>query len=224
MNAGVLEVHIDDFNGDNFVVPDLWVIRGAGIHSLSSIGLPICLTGTRPGDAPQWGKNCKKAFTHAYQHSTMIQGQGTGYAHRDQFMDLDPTYKDRFGRPLLRITYDYNENDRRSGRFIRDKCVQLAREMGARDVKGVALSDQSYSSYTPFDSSHVQGGVVMGDDPKTSVQNRYQQCWDVPNLFVVGASSFPNNAGYNPTVAVGATTLWTANAIINKYLKNTKLL
>lgn len=224
MNAGALAVQIDDFNGDNFDHTGLGFIGGAGIQSLSNTGLPIGMTGLLPDSAPQWGKGWKKAFTHAYQNWAMIQGQGTGYAHRDQFMDLDPTYKDRFGRPLLRITYDYNENDRRSGRFIRDKCVQLAREMGARDVKGVALSDQSYSSYTPFDSSHVQGGVVMGDDPKTSVQNRYQQCWDVPNLFVVGASSFPNNAGYNPTVAVGATTLWTANAIINKYLKNTTLL
>ncbi len=59
----------------------------------------------------------------------------------------------------------------------------------------------------------------MGADPHSSVVNRYQQSWDVPNLFVIGASSFPQNAGYNPTTTVGALTFWTLDAILNQYLK-----
>jgi len=50
--------------------------------------------------------------------------------------------------------------------------------------------------------------------------NRYLQSWDVPNLFVLGASAFPQNAGYNPTLTVGALAFWTADAIRNKYLKS----
>jgi len=60
----------------------------------------------------------------------------------------------------------------------------------------------------------------MGADPKTSVVNRYLQSWDVSNLFVVGASAFPQNAGYNPTGTVGALAYWTADIIRKKYLKN----
>ena len=60
----------------------------------------------------------------------------------------------------------------------------------------------------------------MGEDPKTSVLNKYQQVWDCPNVFVSGASSFPNNAGYNPTATIGALTLWTAKAIIEQYMKS----
>ena len=67
-------------------------------------------------------------------------------------------------------------------------------------------------------SDHTIGGAVMGLDPKTSVLNRYQQSWDVHNVFVLGASSFPNNAGYNPTSTIGALSLWTAKAIIDQYL------
>jgi gluconate 2-dehydrogenase alpha chain len=59
----------------------------------------------------------------------------------------------------------------------------------------------------------------MGADPKTSSVNRYLQSWDVPNLFVLGASAFPQNAGYNPTLTVGALAYWAANAIRNQYLK-----
>jgi gluconate 2-dehydrogenase alpha chain len=60
----------------------------------------------------------------------------------------------------------------------------------------------------------------MGTDPKTSVVNKYLQSWDAHNLFVLGASVFPQNAGYNPTGAVGALTYWAADAVVNKYLKN----
>ena len=60
----------------------------------------------------------------------------------------------------------------------------------------------------------------MGTDPKTSALNRYLQRWDVPNLFVMGASAFPQNAGYNPTGTVAALAFWSAKAIRKKYLKN----
>jgi gluconate 2-dehydrogenase alpha chain len=66
----------------------------------------------------------------------------------------------------------------------------------------------------------VNGGAVMGADPNTSVINRYLQSWDVSNLFVLGASAFPQNAGYNPTGTVAALAFWAAAAIRNKYLKS----
>ena len=50
--------------------------------------------------------------------------------------------------------------------------------------------------------------------------NRYTQCWDVPNVFVSGASLFPQNAGYNPTGTVGALAYWALDAIRDRYLKN----
>ena len=56
--------------------------------------------------------------------------------------------------------------------------------------------------------------------PKTSAVNKFLQSWDVPNVFVVGATAFPQNAGYNPTGTVGALAFWTAEAIKNRYLKN----
>jgi|SRR4051812_45683269 len=57
-------------------------------------------------------------------------------------------------------------------------------------------------------------------DPSTSVVNKYSQVWDVPNLFVVGAANFPQNAGYNPTGTVGALAYNTADAIISRYLNS----
>lgn len=219
MNTGALATQIDDFNGDNFDHSGLGFIGGAGIQALSNAGTPIGLAGVLPKGAPQWGKGWKQAYQHSYQNYAMIQGQGTSYSHRDQFYDLDPTYKDRFGRPLLRMTYNYNLNDKRSGAFIRDKCHEIAQACGGQNIEAVSFADNNYSPYTNNDSSHTIGGAVMGNDPHTSVLNRHQQAWDVPNVFVCGASSFPNNGGYNPTITIGALTLWTARAILEHYVK-----
>ena len=51
----------------------------------------------------------------------------------------------------------------------------------------------------PYQSTHNTGGTMMGDDPKSSVVNRYLQSWDAHNLFIQGASVFPQQHGYNPT-------------------------
>jgi gluconate 2-dehydrogenase alpha chain len=60
----------------------------------------------------------------------------------------------------------------------------------------------------------------MGDDPKTSVVNKFLQSWDVPNVFSMGAGAFPQNAGYNPTATLAALAYHSADAIIHQYLKN----
>jgi gluconate 2-dehydrogenase alpha chain len=75
-------------------------------------------------------------------------------------------------------------------------------------------------SIVPYQTTHNTGGTIMGTDPKSSVVNRYQQSWDVSNLFVLGAGAFPQNPGYNPTGTVAALTYFAADAIRNQYLKN----
>ena len=60
----------------------------------------------------------------------------------------------------------------------------------------------------------------MGTDPKTSALNRYLQSWDVPNLFVMGASAFPQNAGYNPTGTVARWLSGRPTRSASQYLKN----
>src|SRR5437899_9434024 len=71
----------------------------------------------------------------------------------------------------------------------------------------------------PYQSTHNTGGAAMGADPATSAVNKYLQSWDVPNVFVVGASAFPQNGGYNPTGTVGALTFQALQAIKTRYLK-----
>jgi gluconate 2-dehydrogenase alpha chain len=81
-------------------------------------------------------------------------------------------------------------------------------------------NQRSSWSVVPYQSTHNTGGAIMGTDPSTSALNKYLQCWDFPNVFVLGATAFPHNSGYNPTGPVGALAFWAADAIRNKYLRN----
>ena len=71
-----------------------------------------------------------------------------------------------------------------------------------------------------YQSTHIQGGAIMGSSPENSVVNRYLQHWNVPNLFVVGASAFPQNAAQNPTLTALALTYFASDAMINRYFKH----
>jgi gluconate 2-dehydrogenase alpha chain len=142
---------------------------------------------------------------------------GSFYAYRDIYLDLDPTYRDRFDRPLMRMTIDFHDNEIKQNAFLTDKFAEIVTAMGAKQV------DKQYRKgpydITKYQTTHLNGGAIMGADPKTSALNRYLQSWDVPNLFVLGASAFPQNAGYNPTDTVAALAFWAAAAIRNQYLK-----
>jgi gluconate 2-dehydrogenase alpha chain len=143
---------------------------------------------------------------------------GSFYAYRDIYLDLDPEYKDRFGRPLMRITMDFHENELKQNRFLTDKFAEIIKAMGADQI----AKHYRTAPYdiTEYQTTHLNGGAIMGTDPKTSAINRYLQHWDVSNLFVLGASAYPQNAGYNPTLTLGALAYWAADAIRNRYLKN----
>ena len=69
-------------------------------------------------------------------------------------------------------------------------------------------------------STHVQGGAIMGDSPQNSVVNPWLQHWGLPNLFVLGASCFPQNFSSHPTMTVLAQTYRAADAIADRYLKH----
>jgi len=217
IGGGALGLQIDEWNGDNFDHSGLGFIGGAGILVNSTNGRPIGLSDQVPKGTPAWGSEWKRALRHSYQNGAAIFNQGTSFAHRKVFADLDPTYKDRHGQPLLRVTFDYNENDRRMAKFTMDKAVEIGRKAGARTIQPFNSAE---GHNTPYDqrSTHTTGGVVIGADRETSALNRYSQSWDCHNVFVMGASSFPNNAGYNPTATVGALALHSARAIIERYL------
>ena len=217
IGAGAVGMGIDDFNNDNFDHSGLGFFGGGSIRVTPIGGAPINYHPTPPG-SPKWGKGWKQAMVKNYQSTMSIGCEASSYTTRTNYLSLDPNYKDHLGRPLLRITFDFPENDLKMAQYCTNKVAEIAKSMGPREI--VSKPTSGHWNSVPYQSSHVVGGFIMGADPSTSSVNKHLQVWDVPNLFVVGASAFPQNPGYNPTGTVGALAFKAAHAIRNFYLKN----
>jgi gluconate 2-dehydrogenase alpha chain len=217
MGSGALGMIVDDFNGDNFDHKGLGFIGGGYIGLMS--------TGTRPIEqqpvpdgTPAWGSGFKKALKDGFSHSAYMITHGSVMSYRDSFLDLDPTYKDSWGQPLLRMTFDFHDNEHKMSDYITDKAVDIAKAMNPSGMK-VSRRHGKYD-ITAYQTTHNTGGAIMGSNPRDSAVNRYLQSWDVPNVFVMGASAFPQNHGYNPTDTLAALAFFSAKAIREQYLPN----
>jgi gluconate 2-dehydrogenase alpha chain len=217
MGAPGMATAIDDFNGENFDHANLGFFGGGYIACLNGGAPPI---GGRvlPKGEPRWGVGWKQAEAKWYRCNTRFNTQGSVYAHRDNFMDLDPTYKDALGRPLLRLSYNATENDHKMSRHLVEKMEGVIKAMKPTHYE-VHNRPKNFT-IVPYQSTHCTGGTMMGSDPKSSVVNRYLQAWDAHNLFIQGASVFPQQHGYNPTGTLGALAYWSAKAITEQYLKS----
>ena len=209
---------IDDVDADNFDHGGLGFLGGARIACGHGDGRPIAYRPVPPG-TPKWGSDWKRATQKWYQHAVSIGLSGSNYANRNNYLSLDPTYKDQLGRPLTCMTYNFVENDYKLSEYCIATALKIAKAMNPT-VMGDARIRRGDYDIVPYQSTHNTGGTIMGTDPKSSVVNRYLQSWEADNLFVMGASTFPQQVAYNPTGPVGALTYWAADAIIKQYIKS----
>jgi gluconate 2-dehydrogenase alpha chain len=216
MASGAIGTVIDDFNADNFDHSRLGFVGGAVINQTNTNARPIVYHPTPPG-TPKWGKDWKSAVVRYYNNSASLNAFGAGQSYRGNYLDLDPTYADSYGQPLLRMTMDWNDNERRLNAFMIEKLKQIGKAMGAKQMATSSVPE--HYDITPYQSTHNLGGAVMGADPSTSAVNKYSQSWDVPNVFVLGASAFPQNTGYAPTGTIGALAYFTTDAVVKRYIK-----
>jgi gluconate 2-dehydrogenase alpha chain len=117
------------------------------------------------------------------------------------------------------MTFDWTDHERHQAGMIAAVQEKIGGAMGVKMTTGMRRVGARYNT-TEYQSSHVSGGAVMGADSGTSVVNPWMQHWRVPNLWVVGASAFPQNGSANPTVTLLALTYRAADALVTRYLKH----
>jgi gluconate 2-dehydrogenase alpha chain len=210
---------IDEFNSDHFDHGPHGFVGGGYILGGQTGGRPIQQLLVPPG-TPAWGEKWKRAAKDSYLHTTGVQSHGSVMSYRDRYLDLDPTYKDSFGLPLLRITFDWHDNEYKMTQFLTDKAQEIADAMKPRQTSQTIRKPGGHYDVRQYQTTHTTGGVIQGTSPETSALNRFQQNWDVHNVFVTGASAFPQNLGYNPTGLIGGLTYMSVKAIRETYLKN----
>lgn len=210
---------MDDLNGNQLDNAKAGFVGGGLVWARQPGAGPVRGINVPPG-TPNWGREWKRAVADNFVHSFYYEVQGACMSYRQHYLSLDPTYKDAFGRPLLRMTFDWHANEIKASQFLVAQALEMSRRLGPKAVSGDAKKDGEHYNITKYQSTHTCGGAIMGADPKTSALNRYLQSWDVPNVFAIGANAFPQNNGYNPTGLVGGLAYWAAAAIREKYLKD----
>ncbi|KGR79796.1 GMC family oxidoreductase [Ureibacillus manganicus] len=211
--TGAYGMAVTEFTGDLFDHTNLNFLHGGQIEQ-RVVGPNPMGTITPPG-TPGWGKEYKKISLFYTYRGLMLFSQKATLPYKDYYLDLDPTYKDESGDPLIRMTWDYSDNDREIHKFIQEKHVEILKEMGATHILPFPMAEH-FTGGLSF--QHNAGGVIMGSDPNTSAVNKYLQLWDMDNLFVCGASAFPHFSCTNPTTTAAALTYHAVEGMI-KYLK-----
>jgi gluconate 2-dehydrogenase alpha chain len=221
MGAGGLGVTVADFDGERGMDAAFNSLRGGHLRVTSGGDTPIAAFGRiPPGAAPSnWGSAWKKSALDWYDRAANITCEAESLPYRHNFVDLDSTYTDKFGDAVLRLTYDWTDHERGQAAMIGKVQERIGAAMGAKVVAGTRRVGARYNC-SEYQSSHVSGGVVMGTSPETSVVNPWLQHWKMPNLWVVGASAFPQNSSGNPTLTLLALTSRAADGLITRYLKH----
>ena len=219
MATGGLTTLIDDFYGNwDFDRRGPNFVGGSTINGGMYGGRPIDYHPVPPG-TPRWGRAWKEAMASSYLNAMSLASAGSVMANRYNYLDLDPTYKNAVGQPLLRMTFDYKPNEHRISTFIAGVIQTLGKSLKP-DAMTAPSPRVGPWSVVPYQTTHTTGGTIMGTDPSNSVVNKYGQSWDLHNLFITGASLFPHNSAYNPTGPLGALAYWTSEAIRKRYIQN----
>ncbi len=163
-----------------------------------------------PPDVPRWGKGYKDHLRQ-WQHICPIRLQPESLSYQTDFLDLDPRHRDRsgLGLPLVRITCDLRENERRLAEWMETKAEEILYAMGAAKTwrgprfRGVC-------------SSHDLGGCRMGEDPASSVVDPDLRVHDTPGLYVFSGAVFPTCPGVNPTLTMWALCHRAAESLVER--------
>jgi gluconate 2-dehydrogenase alpha chain len=135
-------------------------------------------------------------------------------------IDADPRVRDVWGRPAGRVTYSPHRHEVVSARHWAPRLEAVMRDAGAHTtfwVTSPPLRDHRRAGADPTPTSrHVMGTARMGTDPRTSVCDPHQRCWDVDNVVVVDSSVFPTSTGYGPTLTIVATALRAAAQLVGR--------
>jgi choline dehydrogenase-like flavoprotein len=131
-------------------------------------------------------------------------------------IDLDPRIRDVYGFPAGRATYDVHPHEVVASRYCAPKLAAIMREAGADATFAITsprLDGERASRASASISRHIMGTCRMGDDPRTSVVDRWQRFHDVDNMLCTDSSVFPTSTGYGPTLTIVALAIRACRAL-----------
>ncbi len=145
-------------------------------------------------------------YTDAVKASGVTQFSFSGFGevlpYEDNHVAIDPGVVDAFGIPVLRISMEWKENEKKMIPDMGYAAAEMLEAAGGRNIRPFFFLDR-----VPGYGIHEMGIARMGADPRVSVLNQFQQTHDIPNLLVTDASGFTSGGCQNPTLTIMALTV-----------------
>ncbi|MCK0189805.1 GMC family oxidoreductase [Arenibacter sp. F20364] len=146
-------------------------------------------------------------------------GRGESIAMESNYCEIDPGKVDEFGIPVLRFNYQWSDHERLQAKHMQDTFEEIIHNMGGHVLGEKAGKDKDYGLLNPGEIIHEVGTTRMGDNPRTSVVNKWEQMHDVDNVFIVDAGPFVSQADKNPTWTILALAWRTSDYIVEQLKK-----
>jgi len=147
-------------------------------------------------DLPGFGKAFKSSVRKYYPSLISLGGFGEVLPRKENRVLLDPETKDAWGIPVLRFDYTFGDNEKKMAKDMADSVEEMLRAAGAENIK------VDRELLPPGWSIHEIGTARMGDDPKTSVTDRWCRLHDVSNVYIADAAPFVSGGTQNTTWSI----------------------
>lgn len=201
--------------------------RGYHLELWGGMGMPSYGTGFGPNDLNKYlgkpvggyGNQLREDVKRFYGSVVGISGRGEAIARFENYCEIDPTTVDQWGIPVLRFHYKWSDFEIKQAKHMQDTFEELLTRMGGIMLGEKPGKDRNYGLNNPGAIIHEVGTTRMGDDPKRSVVNRFEQMHEVDNVFVVDAGPFVSQADKNPTWTILALAWRTSDYIVNEFKK-----
>ena len=180
---------------------------GGGHIAAAGVGIPLPINWHLPG-TPSWGAEAKRIDREYFNHSMAVAMVVHDMPRHENRVELDEKVVDASGLPVARITLDPHPNDLAMGRYLIDGNAEILEAAGAKRVQKV------YIDRITGNCSHQHGTTRMGNDPASSILNRWCRAHEVENLYVVDGGPFPTGTGANPTLTIMANAWRVAERIL----------
>lgn len=163
-----------------------------------------------------YGKGLKDDYRRYYGSVVGFSGRGEGIAYEDNYCEIDPNGVDKWGIPTLRFNYNWSDHEYNQVKHMQTTLRSIIDEMGGHLLWDMPSKEDGYGITNPGQIIHEVGTTRMGDDPNTSVLNKYCQAHDVDNLFVVDGGSFVSQPHKNPTWTILALSMRASEYIVDQ--------
>ncbi len=182
-------------------------IIGGGLLCNEFNALPYLFSGLRPPGAATWGKEHKEFQMKNIKRVSGLHGPVQEIPSFGARVTIDPEVRDYWGIPVVALSGERHPIDHEHCKWLSEKAEAVLKEAGAsytwQRVGGKGLGG----------GQHQAGTARMGNDPETSVTNRYGQVHGIDNLFVADGSLFVTNGGFNPALTILAVGYWVSDYI-----------